>query len=93
MRYNPILDLQLTEVLKDEFALPLRLLKLYTVGGFVRAMSDPADRDVVERVFDRPEQARHAAAVCAAWLGASQTFTPPPAPIMGWWRDDARMAA
>jgi hypothetical protein len=93
MSRNPILNVPLTEVMRSEIALPLgQVLQIYTVGSFLQAWSNPGNQRVIEEVFDTPEQARHAAAVCAGWLGAKTTFTPPPLPVLGWWRVDERQA-
>jgi hypothetical protein len=89
---NPILQVPLNEVMRSEIALPLQqVLKLYTVGSFLRAWANPLNHQRIERVFDSPEQARHAASVCAGWLGCRATFTPPAEPILGWWREDAHI--
>ena len=91
MARNPILDLPLTQVLRTEIALPLQgVLNVYTVGGFLKAWRNPRKQSCIEQVFDSPQQARHAAQVCANWLGV-QT----PACTIGlaraWWsRDEQR---
>ena len=92
MSKNPVLDLPLSEVMRPEIALPLQhVLKLYTVGNFLSAWRSPKGQRNIEQVFDSPQQARHAAAVCAAWLGvrtaAAQT------PIPAWWTGDSREQA
>jgi hypothetical protein len=69
--------------------MPLQqVLQLYTVGGFLRAWASPRNQKSIEQLFDTPGQARHAAAVCAAWLGARSAFTPAPSTACGWWRAD-----
>jgi hypothetical protein len=89
MSRNPILDVSLTDVMRREIALPLQqMFSLYTVGQFLRAWSVQTNHQRIERVFDTPEQAHHAAAVCAAWLGCRSSFTPPPEPVVGWWSAD-----
>jgi len=86
---NPILDVPLSEVMRKEIALSLQhVLHIYTVGNFLQAWANPRNHRNIEQLFDTPEQARHAAAVCAAWLGARSAFTPVPMPVLGWWRDD-----
>jgi hypothetical protein len=94
MSRNPILDLPLADVMRPEIALPLQqMMHLFTVGQFLRAWAFPNNQQRIERVFDSPEQAHHAAAVCAAWLGCKSSFTPPPEPVIGWWCDDTRASA
>lgn len=92
MAKNPILGLPLTEVMRSEIALPLQqMLQLYTVGNFLSAWRNPKSQKCIEQVFDSPEQARHAAATCAAWLGISTQ--PTMKPVAAWWRaDEARVA-
>jgi glucose-6-phosphate dehydrogenase assembly protein OpcA len=68
-------------------------MKLYTVGNFVEAWSNPMNHQRIAKVFDTPEQAQHAAAVCAGWLGARMTFTPMQLPVTGWWSSDDHAAA
>jgi hypothetical protein len=70
MERNAVLALPLTEVMRWEIAVSLQhVLHLYTVGNFLRAWGNPNNHKQIERVFDCPEQAQHAAATCAAWLG------------------------
>lgn len=87
MAKNPILDLPLTQVLRTEIALPLQgVLNVYTVGGFLKAWRNPRHQTCIEQVFDSPQQARHAAQVCANWLGVR---TPATLNTAGaWWRRD-----
>jgi hypothetical protein len=66
---NPILSLPLTAVMREEIALPLQVMQIYTVGGFLKAWRNPRNHTMIEQIFDTPGQARHAAAICAAWLG------------------------
>ena len=81
---NPILDLPLHDVMRSEIALPLRqMLNLYTVGHFLTAWKNPRNHRSIEQVFDFPEQAHHAAAVCAAWLGVRIAVGHDPS--QGWW--------
>jgi hypothetical protein len=87
MNRNPILELSLDEVMRAEIALPLQhVLHLYTVGQFLRAWRNPKNHKSIEQVFDSPQQAHHAVAVCAAWLGIQGAVAPLPGPQ--WWRDD-----
>jgi hypothetical protein len=84
---NPILDLPLSAVMRREIALPLqRMLHLPTVGSLLKAWQNPRSRALIERIFDSPEQARHAVTVCAAWFGVqcapSMKLVPP------WWLHD-----
>ncbi len=84
---NPILDLPLSEVMRSEIALTLQhVLQLYTVGNFLKAWRNPKNHKPIEQVFDSPEQARHAAATCAHWLGIKTLASP--STIPGWWRAD-----
>jgi hypothetical protein len=91
MSRNPILNVPLSQVMRSEIALPLeQVLHIYTVGSFLQAWANPRNHKSIEQVFDTPQQARHAATVCAAWLGARSAFTPLPTPVTGWWRPDER---
>jgi hypothetical protein len=89
MSRNPILSVPITEVMRDEIALPLQhVLQIYTVGHFLSAWRNPKSQRSIEQVFDTPAQARHAAATCAAWLGLP---TPPAhGPVVAWWRLDGQ---
>ena len=70
MARNPVLDVPLSTVIREEIALPLQhVLKLYTVGSLLKAWRNPKNQPGIEQVFESPEQARHAVAVCATWLG------------------------
>jgi hypothetical protein len=95
MRKNAILNVQLTEVMRSEIAMVLQqVLKIYTVGGLLQAWANPKNHKSIEQVFDTPQQARHAVAVCAAWLGVRSGFTPAATPAATWWRaDEAAIAA
>jgi hypothetical protein len=89
MNRNPILDLPLGQVMRPEIALPLRhVLHIQTVGGFLRAWNSPRKQRQMEQVFDTPEQARQAAAVCAAWLGVPSNVIHKHAGP--WWQEDQR---
>src|SRR4051812_27606367 len=84
---NPILDLPLSEVMRSEIALTLQhVLQIYTVGNFLKAWRSPKNQKSIEQVFDSPQQARHAAATCAHWLGIKTLASP--GTIAGWWRAD-----
>jgi hypothetical protein len=88
MAKNPILDVPLSSVMRAEIALPLQhVLHLYTVGAFLSAWRDPKNHRSIEQIFDTPQQARHAVAICAAWLGIKSA--PLHNPINGWWHGDA----
>src|SRR5690606_26294599 len=67
---NPIVNVPLSQVMRSEIALPLQhIMQIYTVGQFVRAWRSPKNQRSLEQIFESPEQARHAAAVCSTWLG------------------------
>jgi hypothetical protein len=84
---NPILDLPLSEVMRSEIALTLQhVLQIYTVGNFLKAWRNPKNHKSIEQVFDNPQQARHAAAVCAHWLGIRTQASA--SSVAGWWRAD-----
>jgi len=84
MARNPIIDLPLANIMRPEIALPLQhMLHLYTVGSFLKAWGNPRNHKHIEDVFDSPEQAHHAAAVCAAWLGIRIAVAHDPS--LGWW--------
>jgi hypothetical protein len=94
MSRKAIRNVPLDEVLRHEIALPLQqMMKIYTVGNFVAAWCNPDNQERIARIFDTPEQAQHAAAVCANWMGARLTFTPMQLPVTGWWRSDESAAA
>jgi len=87
MANNPILDLPLGQVMRPEIAMILQqVLQIYTVGNFLSAWRNPRNHKSIEQIFDSPQQARHAATVCATWLGAS---IPNTSHINGaWWPVD-----
>ena len=88
MSRNPVLDLPLTAVMRSEIALPLQhVLKLYTVGALLGAWRSPRNQKSIEQLFDSPQQARHAIATCAAWLGAQTHALHKP--VAEWWPRDA----
>ncbi len=92
MACNPILDLPLTQVMRSEFALPLQhVLKLYTVGHLLKAWRHSKNHRSIEEVFESPQQARHAIAVCAAWLGVPTQ--PATDSVSAWWLGDERQEA
>jgi hypothetical protein len=91
MSRNPILDLPLSDVMRSEIALPLQhVLRLYTVGHLLNAWRNPKNQRSIEQVFDSAQQARHAIAVCAAWLGVQGHALATPVPA--WWHRDDRVA-
>src|SRR5215218_10761653 len=93
MSKNPILELPLSDVMRSEIALPLQhVLKLPTVGSLLNAWRNPKNHRSIEQVFDCPQQARHAVAVCAAWLGVQGQASPPTVATTAWWIGDAPMA-
>ena len=82
---NPVLSLPLSAVMRSEIALPLgQMLHVYTVGSFLNAWRSPKAQRSMEQLFDSPEQARHAAATCAAWLGIHTL--PLHKPVVAWWK-------
>jgi len=84
---NPVLALPLDAVMRTEIALPLQqMMQIYTVGCFLRAWRSPRSQKSIEQIFDSPEQARHAAATCAAWLGIKTLATRELVPA--WWKGD-----
>ena len=84
MARNPVLDLPLGEIMRSEIAMPLQqILHIYTVGNFLKAWRNPRNHQDIEQVFDSPEQAHHAAAICAAWLGVKTQVSNDP--TVGWW--------
>jgi len=93
MARNPILDLPLSDVMRPEIALPLQhVLRLHTVGTFLNAWRNPKNHKSIEQVFDSPQQARHAVAVCAAWLGVQSLASTPAVASTAWWIGDAPLA-
>ena len=85
---NPILSLPLSAVMRSEIALPLQhCMSIYTVGCLLKSWRSPRNHKGIERFFDCPEQARHAVATCAAWLGIQTQATHEPVPA--WWVGDA----
>jgi hypothetical protein len=85
---NPIRDLPLTEIMRPEIALTLQhVLRIYTVGSLLDAWRNPKSQRSIEQVFESPQQARHAVATCATWLGV-QWDGMQRAGVGGWWTDD-----
>jgi len=73
--------------MRPEIALPLQqVFRIYNVGGFLIAWRNPKTQRTIEQMFESPQQARHAAATCAAWLGI--TTAPAAGPVTAWWRSD-----
>jgi hypothetical protein len=92
MARNPILDLPLMDIMRSEIALPLQhMMHLHTVGNFLKAWGNPRNHKSIEQVFDSPEQAHHAAATCAAWLGIKIAVAHDPS-LGWWWPTDTRPA-
>ena len=92
MTRNPILDISLMDIMRYEIALPLQqMMHLYTVGNFLSAWGNPHNHEKIERVFDSPEQAHHAATVCAAWLGLKIAVAHDPK-LGRWWPEDRAAA-
>lgn len=89
MSKHPILDVPLSAVIRLDIALPLQhVLKLYTVGSLLKAWRNPRNQRSIEQVFDSPDQARNAVAVCATWIGVQTHAAHEPVPA--WWRGDER---
>jgi hypothetical protein len=85
---HPVLDLPLTEVLRPEIALSLQqMLKIYTIGSFLRAWDNPAAQAHIEHLFDNAEQALHAATLCTTWVGWGNVVLPA-MQQQGWMRGD-----
>ncbi len=81
---HPILSLPLSAVMRSEIALPLQhLMHIYTVGSLLKAWQNQRNHSHIERLFDSPEQAHHAVATCAAWLGVRTQVTHEP--VAAWW--------
>src|SRR5262245_18498795 len=87
MRRNPVLDLPLSAVMRSEIALPLQqILNINTVGALLVAWRMSATQEGIETLFDSPQQARNAIAVCSTWLGVR--MAPMTGTAGGWWRQD-----
>jgi len=61
---------------------------IYTVGNLLRAWGNPHQQKRIEQVFQTPQQARHAVAVCATWLGMHGHYSVQSIPE--WWSRDDR---
>jgi hypothetical protein len=82
-----ILDLPLNEVIRPEIALPLQhMLKIYTVGSFLRAWENPASQPHIAHLFASAAEAHQAVALCATWAGWSNVALP--ASNQKWMRAD-----
>jgi hypothetical protein len=78
--------------MRREIALPLQhMLQIYTVGNFLNAWRNLKSQRSIEQIFDSPQQARHAAATCAAWLGIPTR--PAASGMPAWWTDEFRSAS
>ena len=92
MPRNPVLDLPLTAVMRTEIALPLQqILQINTVGALLSAWRHSGNHESIEDLFDSPQQARNAVAVCATWLGVQ--MRPQATLPSGWWRKDETASA
>lgn len=90
---NPVLDLPIEEVVRPEIALVLsQVCRIRTVGGFLRQWRDPRQAKLICQAFDTPEQAKHAAATCSAWLGIRPQVVHR-IPSTWWQADDLTSAA
>lgn len=84
---HPVMELPLISVMRPEIALILQqIMQIHTVGSFLTAWRDPRNHRSIEQIFDTPEQARHAAAVCATWLGVQ--VRPVHVSTAPWWLCD-----
>ena len=71
--------------------MPLQyLLQIYTVGSLLKAWQNERNHSFIERLFDSPEQAHHAVATCAAWLGVRTQVTHEP--VAAWWVGEGNYA-
>lgn len=85
---HPVLDVPLADVLRADIALPLQhLLKIYTVGSFLRAWENPAAQPSITHLFDSADDAHSAAALCATWAGWTNAALPAGS-AAGWMRAD-----
>jgi hypothetical protein len=83
---HPILDIPLDQVLQKPYAMQLQqILQLYTVGNLLGAWRHPECQREIESVFETADQAHHAIATCAAWLGLRTVAAPGPVPA--WWAE------
>jgi hypothetical protein len=86
MARNPVLDLPLAQVMRSEIAMSLQVIQIHTVGSLLHAWRSPKNHRNIEQIFDSPEQARHALATCAAWLGVQTQAIANP--VGAWWAGD-----
>ena len=85
---DPIRDLPLTDIMRPEIAPTLEhVLYIYTVGSLLDAWRNPKSQRSIEQAFESPQQARHAVATCATWLGVRWDGIQR-AGTAGWWTDD-----
>jgi hypothetical protein len=91
MSRNPVLDVPLTQVIRQDISLPLQHLKVFTVGGLLMAWRNPKSQKHIEQFFESPEQARHAVSVCATFLGVQSHFVT--GDVQQWWAADASVSA
>ena len=85
---NPIRELPLSDIIRPDIALTLQhLLNIYTVGSLLDAWRNPKCQRSIEQMFESPQQARHAIATCATWLGV-QWDGMQRAGAGGWWTED-----
>ena len=84
-----VLGIPIAQVMRPEIAMTLQhILQLHTVGGFLSAWREPNNQRKIEQIFDSPQQARHAAAVCATWLGVRSNLST--AVAGAWWAGEDR---
>jgi hypothetical protein len=86
MDKNPVLELPLAGVMRSEIALSLQVIRIHTVGALLAAWGNPKYQRNIEQVFDSPEQARHAMATFACWLGVQTSALANP--VEAWWAGD-----
>lgn len=89
MQFNhPVLDVSLADVLRPDIALPLQqLMRIYTVGSFLRAWENPIAQPQIQHLFDSAEHAHSAIALCATWAGWASAALPAGS-AAGWMRAD-----
>ena len=86
---HSVLNIPISQIMRPEIALPLQhILQVHTVGGFLNAWREPRNQRQIEQLFDSPQQARHAAAVCATWLGVKSNLSHVVAGA--WWAGEDR---
>ena len=62
---------------------------IFTRWGVFCGLAKSAAAEDIEQLFDTPEQAQHAASVCAAWLGV-RTMLSYPTAATAWWPTDPK---